>query len=86
MGRCGRFTWYKHVTYLTKTYQLKAAHMLEHELKINSGKVHGHLYVLEVTVTGEPDSVHGMIISRNELSPIDHHNRQYRSELNTDCK
>lgn len=44
--------------------------MLEHELKINSRKVHGHNYRLEVTVQGIPDPITGLIISRDQLDQI----------------
>lgn len=44
--------------------------MLEHELKINRGKVHGHNYQLEVTVKGNPDPIHGMTIARDVLDQI----------------
>ncbi len=56
--------------YLTKVYQLKSAHMLEHELKINSGKTHGHTYQIEITVQGEPDPISGLIISRDHMDCV----------------
>jgi 6-pyruvoyltetrahydropterin/6-carboxytetrahydropterin synthase len=38
--------------------------------KCNNPKGHGHNYVLEVTVAGEPDPKTGMILDLNELKAI----------------
>lgn len=35
-----------------------------------AGRPHGHNYVLEVTVEGDPDPVHGMVMDLKELKTI----------------
>ncbi len=44
--------------------------MLEHELKINSGKTHGHTYKLAVTIQGEPHPISGLVASRDQMDQV----------------
>jgi len=66
---------------LTRTYEFCAAHRLHVDQlsaqenlslfgKCNNPAGHGHNYVLEVTVAGEPDPNSGMIVSLTELDEI----------------
>lgn len=68
----------EHKMTLTRTYEFAASHRLHVpsyspdqnvELfgKCNNPAGHGHNYVLEVTVSGEPDSQTGMMVSLDEL-------------------
>lgn len=68
---------------LTRTYEFAASHRLhapgltdaENAAlfgKCNNPKGHGHNYVLEVTVGGEPDPVTGMIVDLAELDRAVH--------------
>lgn len=68
-------------TTLTRTYEFAASHRLHapalsdqenHDLfgKCNNPAGHGHNYVLEVTVTGEPHAQTGMIASLTNLDQV----------------
>jgi 6-pyruvoyltetrahydropterin/6-carboxytetrahydropterin synthase len=67
--------------YLTRKIEFSAAHYYHSpELspeenrrifgKLNDPRGHGHNYVLEVTVAGEPDPVTGMVLDLKELKEI----------------
>jgi 6-pyruvoyltetrahydropterin/6-carboxytetrahydropterin synthase len=64
--------------HLTRKYHFSAAHRLHSHLltdsenkeifgKCNNPHGHGHNYFLEVTVSGEPDTVTGMVMNLSEL-------------------
>ena len=66
---------------LAKRYPFSASHRLHSEQlseqendrmfgKCNNPFGHGHNYVLEVGVSGEPDPVSGMLLARSELDRI----------------
>ncbi len=68
---------------LTRTYEFAAAHRLQADAlshatnlelygKCNNPAGHGHNYVLEVTVSGAPDPVSGMMIDLGELDRVVH--------------
>lgn len=68
---------------LTRTYEFSASHRLHSEAlsheenlqlfgKCNNPRGHGHNYVLEVTVTGIPDSATGMVIDLGSLDELVH--------------
>lgn len=79
---------------LTRSYEFCASHRLHSENltpeqnrelfgKCNNASGHGHNYVLEVTITGEPDAKTGMIVGLDALDRVveasvleryDHHN------------
>ena len=69
------------IVYLTRHFHFSAAHRLHSKLldeqknaelygPCNNPMGHGHNYELEVTVSGEPDPVTGMVIDLNELKEI----------------
>jgi len=69
------------MTTLTRTYEFAAAHRLHsnalssevnEELfgKCNNPSGHGHNYVLEVTVTGQPDPQTGMLVDLGRLDEV----------------
>jgi 6-pyruvoyltetrahydropterin/6-carboxytetrahydropterin synthase len=69
------------VIYLTRKIEFSAAHYYHNpDLspeenrrlfgKLNNPQGHGHNYVLEVTVAGEPDPVTGMVLDLKELKEI----------------
>lgn len=66
---------------LTRSYEFAASHRLHAPAlsdaenldvfgKCNNPKGHGHNYVVEVEVTGEPDPVTGMIVDLGELDRV----------------
>ncbi|MCW5936329.1 MAG: 6-carboxytetrahydropterin synthase [Fimbriimonadaceae bacterium] len=66
---------------ITRTYEFAASHRLHVESlsheenirlfgKCNNPNGHGHNYVLEVTVTGEPDPLTGMIVDLATLDEV----------------
>jgi 6-pyruvoyltetrahydropterin/6-carboxytetrahydropterin synthase len=70
-------------TLITRTYEFAASHRLNVpsysrekniELfgKCNNEAGHGHNYLLEVTISGEPDTMTGMICSLDDLDKIVH--------------
>lgn len=87
-------------TTLTRTYEFAASHRLHAPAlsdqenldlfgKCNNPAGHGHNYVLEVTVTGEPHPVTGMITSLQELdNAVNEHvvNRYDHKNLNVDIE
>ena len=78
--------WHAHdpkMIQLTRTYEFAASHRLDApglspeknvELfgKCNNLHGHGHNYVLEVTVAGEPDPTSGMLVDLGELDQVVH--------------
>ena len=71
----------KNMISLTRTYEFAAAHRLhvpdfapDENLRLfgkcNNAHGHGHNYVLEVTVTGDPDPVSGMICDLGVLDAV----------------
>ena len=69
------------MTTLTRTYEFAASHRLDspvltHEQnldifgKCNNPAGHGHNYLLEVSVSGEPDPLTGMIVNLTDLDLI----------------
>jgi 6-pyruvoyltetrahydropterin/6-carboxytetrahydropterin synthase len=67
--------------YLTRRYLFSASHRLHTDAmpedwnratygKCNNPHGHGHNYILEVTVAGEPDPVTGMVLDLKELKEI----------------
>jgi 6-pyruvoyltetrahydropterin/6-carboxytetrahydropterin synthase len=74
-------TWENDRVTLTRSYEFAASHRLhapglsdaenlETFGKCNNPRGHGHNYVLEVEVTGEPDPVTGMIVDLGELDRV----------------
>lgn len=68
---------------LTRTYEFAAAHRLQADAlpveenlalygKCNNPAGHGHNYVLEVTVTGQPDPLTGMLVDLGTLDETVH--------------
>lgn len=69
------------MTYLSKRVEFSAAHRLfspelsaeENEIifgKCSRAPGHGHNYVLEVTVAGEPNAVTGMVVNLHDLKQV----------------
>jgi 6-pyruvoyltetrahydropterin/6-carboxytetrahydropterin synthase len=67
--------------YVTKRIEFNAAHRLHSEKlsdvenktiygKCNNKNGHGHNYVLEITLCGEPDPITGMVMNFRELKRI----------------
>jgi 6-pyruvoyltetrahydropterin/6-carboxytetrahydropterin synthase len=67
--------------YLTRKIEFSASHYYHNPNlsqeenrrlfgKLNNPQGHGHNYVLEVTVAGEPDPVTGMVVDLKELKEI----------------
>jgi 6-pyruvoyltetrahydropterin/6-carboxytetrahydropterin synthase len=74
---------YHREAYITKRYSVPALHTLsseelsaEENLRVFGpcSRLHGHEYLVEITVSGPVDCQSGMLISRDELDEIVHHN------------
>ena len=53
---------------LTQEFYFESAHTLQRDLEAHSsGRVHGHTYYAEVTVSGEPDARTGMLVDLTVL-------------------
>lgn len=85
---------------LTRCYEFAASHRLHNSLlsdaenvelfgKCNNAAGHGHNYVLEVSVSGEPETRTGMLVNLEELDRIVHEvvvNRYDHKNLNVDIQ
>ncbi len=83
---------------LTRTYEFAASHRLDSPMlspeenlalfgKCNNPAGHGHNYLLEVTVSGEPDPISGMLVNIVELDNLVENlvvNRYDHKNLNED--
>ncbi len=48
---------------LSQTFYFEAAHTLQRQIDADSSRrIHGHTYLAEVTVEGQPDPISGMLI------------------------
>lgn len=67
---------------LTQRFYFEAAHTLKRQIEAESSKrIHGHTYIAEVTIAGEPDPQTGMVTDLGQLrrdlervrATLDHH-------------
>ena len=79
------------MVYLTRRVEFSASHLYHNPAlsaeenrrifgKCNNPQGHGHNYMLEVTVAGEPDPVTGMVLDLKELKEILEHEVMQRMD------